>query len=217
MSIEKPLLPTSESPALTIGGTAPAGLAKRLLDLAIGGVALLAFLPVGLLVALAIKLDSKGPVLFRQQRIGFNGRPFQIVKFRTLDVLEDGEAVIQVTRADPRVTRVGHWLRRTGFDELPQLLNVLSGDMSLVGPRPHAVLHDDYYGARIANYAQRRRVRPGITGWAQVKGVRGATPTLADMQERADLDAWYVEHASLALDLLILLRTPLEILLPARE
>ena len=217
MSIENQILPTHETPAQTIGGTAPAGTSKRLLDLVLGGVLLAGFLPIGLLVALLIKLDSKGPVLFRQQRIGFNGRPFQIVKFRTMHVLEDGEAVIQVTRDDPRVTRIGHLLRQTGFDELPQLLNVLAGDMSLVGPRPHAVLHDDYYGARIANYAHRRRVRPGITGWAQVKGARGATPTLADMQQRADLDAWYVDHCSLALDLRILLLTPLEIILPARE
>lgn len=216
MSIEKQLLP-QDAASLTVGGVAPAGMAKRLLDLMVGGMALLVFLPLCLLVALAIKLDSPGPVLFRQQRIGFNGRPFQIVKFRTLSVLEDGEAVIQVTRNDPRVTRIGHLLRRSSLDELPQLLNVLAGDMSLVGPRPHAVLHDDYYGARIANYAHRQRVRPGITGWAQVKGVRGATPTLADMQERADLDAWYVDHHSLKLDLLILLLTPLEILLPARE
>lgn len=216
MSIEKQFLP-QDAASLTVGGTVPAGAAKRLLDLLVGGVAFLLFLPICLLAALAIKLDSPGPVLFRQQRIGFNGHPFQIVKFRTLSVLEDGEAVIQVTRNDPRVTRVGHWLRRSSLDELPQLLNVLAGDMSLVGPRPHAVLHDDYYGARIANYAHRRRVRPGITGWAQVKGVRGATPTLADMQERADLDAWYVDHQSLKLDLLILLLTPLEILLPARE
>lgn len=216
MSIEKQFLP-QDAASLTVGGTAPAGGAKRLLDLLVGGVALLASLPIWLLAALAIKLDSPGPVLFRQQRIGFNGRPFQIVKFRTLSVLEDGESVIQVTRDDPRVTRIGHLLRRSSLDELPQLLNVLAGDMSLVGPRPHAVLHDDYYGARIANYAHRRRVRPGITGWAQVKGVRGATPTLADMQERADLDAWYVDHQSLKLDLLILLLTPMEILLPARE
>ena len=217
MSIEKQFLRAHASPSLSADGTAPAGWAKRLLDIGLGGAALLAFLPVGLLVALLIKLDSKGPVLFRQQRIGFNGRPFQIVKFRTLTVLEDGEAVTQVTPGDPRVTRIGHLLRRSGLDELPQLLNVLAGDMSLVGPRPHALVHDDYYGSRIGNYAQRRRVRPGITGWAQVKGARGATPTLADMQERADLDAWYVDHRSLPLDLLILLLTPLEIILPARE
>jgi lipopolysaccharide/colanic/teichoic acid biosynthesis glycosyltransferase len=146
-----------------------------------------------------------------------NGRPFHILKFRTMHVLEDGPRVVQATRHDPRVTRLGHLLRDTGLDELPQLINVLAGDMSLVGPRPHAAAHDDYYGPLIANYAYRHRVRPGITGWAQVNGARGATPTLSDMQARIDLDAWYVDHRSLGLDLMILFLTPLEILHAARE
>ena len=113
---------------------------------------------------------------------------------------------------DARITRVGRFIRKLSLDELPQLFNVLAGDMSLVGPRPHAVAHDDYYGAAISNYAVRQRVKPGITGWAQVNGARGATPTLDIMQRRVDLDAWYVAHASLALDLKILARTPLEVL-----
>jgi len=217
MSIEEHFLAAPRNAALTAESSAPPGWTKRLFDLMAGGVLILGFLPLGLLIALLIRIDSKGPALFRQQRIGFNGRPFLIVKFRTMHVLEDGGEVVQATRDDPRVTRIGHLLRQSGLDELPQLLNVLAGDMSLVGPRPHAVVHDDYYGARIANYAHRHRVRPGITGWAQVKGARGATPTLADMQERADLDSWYVDHQSLRLDLLILALTPLEIIHPARE
>ena len=113
---------------------------------------------------------------------------------------------------DPRITAIGRFLRRTRLDELPQLLNVLAGDMSLVGPRPHAVAHDEYYGAQIANYTVRQDVKPGITGWAQVNGARGETPTIGHMQARVDLDAWYVENQSLSLDLLILMKTPLEVL-----
>jgi putative colanic acid biosysnthesis UDP-glucose lipid carrier transferase len=185
---------------------------KRIIDIALSATALLALLPLFAIVALLVRLDSKGPALFRQQRIGRHGRPFRIVKFRTMHVLEDGASVIQAGESDPRVTRMGRLLRASGLDELPQLFNVLRGEMSLVGPRPHAVAHDEYYGARIANYAYRRRVRPGITGWAQVNGARGATPSLADMQARIDLDAWYVDNAGLGLDLFILARTPLEVL-----
>ena len=187
-------------------------LGKRGLDILCGSLMLLLCLPFGLLIALLVKLDSPGPVLFRQQRIGLAGQPFQIFKFRTMHVLEDGGAVVQATRGDPRVTRLGRLLRKFGLDELPQLLNVLAGDMSLVGPRPHAVLHADYYGGRITNYAYRHHVRPGITGWAQINGARGATPTLTDMQARIDLDRWYVDHGSLAIDLVILARTPMEVL-----
>ena len=190
--------------------------AKRLTDIVLGCSVLLAILPAALLIALLIRLDSPGPVLFRQRRIGYDGRPFQILKFRTMTVLEDGPEVVQASRRDPRVTGIGKILRSTGLDELPQLINVLAGDMSLVGPRPHATAHDDYYGERIRNYAYRRRVRPGITGWAQIHGARGATPNLEDMQARADLDAWYVDHGSVALDLLILARTPVEILRDSR-
>ena len=129
-----------------------------------------------------------------------------------MHVMEDGADVTQATAGDVRVTRVGRVIRKLSLDELPQLFNVIAGDMSLVGPRPHAVTHDDYYGAAISNYALRQEVKPGITGWAQVNGARGATPTLDVMQRRVDLDAWYVAHASLALDLKILVRTPLEVL-----
>ncbi|MEA1671855.1 exopolysaccharide biosynthesis polyprenyl glycosylphosphotransferase [Nitrospirillum sp. BR 11163] len=185
---------------------------KRALDVVFSLALLLACLPLLVLIALLIRLDSRGPILFRQQRIGLAGQPFHIVKFRTMHVLEDGADVVQAIEGDPRVTRVGGILRITSLDELPQLLNVLSGEMSLVGPRPHAAAHDDYYSARIPNYLYRQNVRPGITGWAQVNGARGATPQVADMQARVDLDAWYVDNANLALDLKILARTPLVVL-----
>jgi lipopolysaccharide/colanic/teichoic acid biosynthesis glycosyltransferase len=186
--------------------------AKRLLDIALASLAIIAFVPVLVLAAIVIALDSPGPILFCQRRTGLNGRPFGIYKFRTMTVLEDGAAITQAVPGDARITRAGRFLRASSIDELPQLFNVLKGDMSLVGPRPHALAHDAYYGSRIVNYNRRFAVRPGITGWAQVNGARGATPGLADMQARIDLDAWYVEHAGLGLDLLILARTPLEVL-----
>jgi putative colanic acid biosynthesis UDP-glucose lipid carrier transferase len=187
-------------------------LAKRLLDLAVSGLLIVVLSPVLMLVALAILLDSRGPLLFAQRRTGLNGVTFPILKFRSMHVLEDGDNVVQAVDGDARVTRVGRFLRKLSLDELPQLFNVLAGDMSLVGPRPHAVAHDTHYGAAISNYAVRFQAKPGITGWAQVNGARGATPTLAHMQARIDLDAWYVRNASLALDFLILAKTPLEVL-----
>lgn len=186
--------------------------AKRVLDVTAALSLALLLAPVLALISLAIAIDSRGPLLFRQRRTGLNGRTFGIFKFRSMRVLEDGAEVLQARAHDIRVTRVGRVIRKLSLDELPQLFNVIAGDMSLVGPRPHAVAHDDYYGARLANYAVRQRVKPGITGWAQVNGARGATPTLDVMQRRVDFDAWYVAHASLALDLKILLRTPLEVL-----
>jgi putative colanic acid biosynthesis UDP-glucose lipid carrier transferase len=164
------------------------------------------------LAAIAIKLDSPGPVFFRQQRCGFNGRTFLIRKFRTMHVLEDGHVIAQATPLDRRVTRVGKLLRRTSFDELPQLLNVLEGSMSLVGPRPHALAHDGQFDKLVRNYAFRRRVRPGLTGWAQVHGCRGATPTASMIEARVQYDLWYIDNWSIRLDLAILLRTPMEVL-----
>jgi len=186
--------------------------AKRVLDVVLSLSLLLLAAPVLALVSLAIVLDSRGPLLFCQRRTGFNGRIFGILKFRSMHVMEDGAEIIQATAHDTRVTRVGRIIRRLSLDELPQLFNVIAGDMSLVGPRPHAVAHDAYFGAAISNYALRQTVKPGITGWAQVNGARGATPNLKVMQQRVDLDAWYVTHACMALDLKILLRTPLEVL-----
>ena len=152
-----------------------------------------------------------GPALFKQIRTGLNGKPFRTYKFRTMTVQEDGAVIQQVTQGDTRVTRIGQWLRRTSIDELPQLLNVIRGEMSLVGPRPHALAHDEYYGREIPTYARRFAAKPGITGWAQINGSRGETPAVADMQRRIDLDLWYVQHWSLTLDLTILARTVAEV------
>jgi undecaprenyl-phosphate galactose phosphotransferase/putative colanic acid biosynthesis UDP-glucose lipid carrier transferase len=180
---------------------------KRCFD-TIGATAVLLLLsPLMLLTALLIKLDSHGPVLFFQTRNGFNGRTFRIVKFRSMHVLEDGNAFRQATRGDPRVTRLGRWLRRANIDELPQLFNVLKGDMSLVGPRPHAVAHNNEYDKLISNYALRNHVKPGITGWAQVNGYRGETPTTDLMERRVASDLWYIRNWSMWLDIRILFRT----------
>lgn len=187
--------------------------ARRALDVVLASIALILLSPVLALASLAVALDSPGPILFCQRRTGLGGKPFGIFKFRSMTVLEDGPAVTQAVKGDARVTFVGRFLRASSIDELPQLFNVLAGDMALVGPRPHAIAHDDYYGARIDGYARRFAVRPGITGWAQIQGARGATPTLDHMRARIRLDHWYVDHAGLLLDLKILARTPLAVLL----
>ncbi|WP_298241365.1 undecaprenyl-phosphate glucose phosphotransferase [uncultured Bradyrhizobium sp.] len=180
---------------------------KRALDLAGASAALVVFAPVMLVTALLIKLSSKGPVFFRQTRHGFGGRAFKIFKFRTMRVLEDGPKIKQAQKNDPRVTPIGKWLRKTSIDELPQLFNVLKGDMSLVGPRPHAAAHNTEYEQIIGNYAFRHHVKPGITGWAQVNGYRGETRTLDLMQKRVEYDLWYINNWSVGVDLLIILRT----------
>ncbi|MEI9995832.1 MAG: sugar transferase [Rhizomicrobium sp.] len=185
---------------------------KRLLDLAIALPALVILSPLLALLALIVRLDAGGPVFFRQTRLGQGGRPFDIFKFRTMTVMENGDTVIQATQDDCRVTRSGKWLRATSLDELPQLLNVIAGDMSLVGPRPHARAHDRHYAGLIANYTLRQTVKPGVTGWAQVNGHRGETPTVGTMRARVDFDIWYAKNAGLGLDLLILARTPFEVL-----
>jgi putative colanic acid biosysnthesis UDP-glucose lipid carrier transferase len=186
--------------------------AKRSIDLLLAGMALIALLPLLVIVAIAIKLDSPGPILFRQQRGGFNGRCFQIYKYRTMSVLEDGPSIVQAQLGDKRFTRLGAWLRRTSIDELPQLFNVLDGSMSLVGPRPHAVAHDNEFDKIVGNYAFRRRVKPGLTGWAQVHGCRGPTPTAASIEQRVEYDLWYIDNWSLSLDIAILLWTPIELI-----
>ena len=165
--------------------------------------------PVMLAAAAAIRLEGKGPILFRQRRSGRNGRVIEVMKFRTMRVLEDGATVPQATRNDPRVTTVGRFLRRTSIDELPQLLNVLKGDMSLVGPRPHALAHDQQFTEIIERYPSRQQVNPGITGLAQVEGWRGEIETAEMLVKRLEKDLEYVNTWSLWLDLRILARTPL--------
>ena len=184
---------------------------KRMLDVVLAATALVALTPLLVATAFAIRFDSPGPVLFRQTRNGFNGRPFRIFKFRTMTVTEDGPVLVQAQRNDARVTRVGRWLRRTSIDELPQIFNVLLGSMSLVGPRPHALAHDDQYTKLIANYAYRHHVKPGITGWAQVHGLRGETAETELMRRRVELDLQYITRWSLLLDLQILARTVVEL------
>jgi len=185
---------------------------KRGFDIVGAALALLALLPLMVIAAIAIKLDSPGPVLFRQRRMGFNSRPFAIFKFRTMTVMEDGPEVTQACRADARVTRVGKILRRSSIDELPQLLNVLIGDMSLVGPRPHAIAHDDYYGDLLSAYALRHHVKPGITGWAQVNGYRGEIHRVDEMKERVEHDLWYIDNWSMAFDIKITILTFVELM-----
>ncbi|MDR3499417.1 MAG: undecaprenyl-phosphate glucose phosphotransferase [Parvibaculum sp.] len=181
---------------------------KAVEDRALASLMLLVALPLMLIVSLAIKLDSKGPVFFRQRRHGFNHHVISVWKFRTMRVSEDGIHVPQATRDDPRVTRVGRLLRRTSIDELPQLFNVIRGDMSLVGPRPHAIAHNEHYSALLERYASRHKVKPGITGWAQVNGYRGETDTPEKMRKRVEHDLYYIENWSLWLDVKILLLTP---------
>jgi Undecaprenyl-phosphate glucose phosphotransferase len=180
---------------------------KRTVDLLGAGAGLLLLSPLMLATAISIKLDSKGPILFSQWRSGFNGRLFRIYKFRSMTVLEDGPVIRQATREDSRCTRVGRWLRRTNIDELPQLFNVLRGEMSLVGPRPHAAAHDSEYERQIAAYAFRFQLKPGITGWAQLNGYRGETRTVDLMSKRVEHDLWYIKNWSFWLDLKILLGT----------
>ena len=162
-----------------------------------------------ILVAVLIKLDSPGPIFFVQRRYGFNQQPFRIIKFRTMRALDDGPAIRQARRNDPRLTRVGRCLRRWNIDEVPQLFNVLTGDMSLVGPRPHALSHDREYEQRISRYARRHNVKPGITGWAQVHGYRGETDTDEKMRKRVEHDLYYIDNWSLWLDCKIIVRTVL--------
>ncbi len=184
-------------------------LAKRSFDIVVSGTALLLLSPLFLVTALLIKLSSPGPVLFRQHRRGYNHEEFRIWKFRTMTTLDDGEEIVQARPADSRVTRIGRYLRRYNIDELPQLINVLRGEMSLVGPRPHAVAHDRLFEKRIVSYPRRLNVRPGITGWAQVHGLRGSTETDELMTRRVEYDLYYIDNWSIALDLYIIALTVL--------
>jgi putative colanic acid biosynthesis UDP-glucose lipid carrier transferase len=180
---------------------------KRLLDVLLAGFALLLFLPLLLMVMMVIRLESPGSSIFRQRRTGYRGKVFTIYKFRTMTVTEDCDKVRQATKGDERVTEVGALLRKLSIDELPQLWNVLKGDMSIVGPRPHALAHDEYYGALIPTYAQRFRAKPGLTGYAQINGFRGEIRDTRCMSDRVAADNSYIEAWSPALDLAILLKT----------
>jgi Undecaprenyl-phosphate glucose phosphotransferase len=180
---------------------------KRTLDLGVASVALALLSPVLLLAAIAIKLDSRGPILFRQTRHGFNNEPIEVLKFRTMVTADCGRAFRQTTKNDPRVTRVGRALRRTNIDELPQLFNVIRGEMSVVGPRPHAVAHNDQFAKQIKLMPRRHNVKPGITGWAQIHGLRGETDTYDKMLKRIEYDLYYIDNWSFFLDIKILLLT----------
>ncbi len=184
---------------------------KRAMDLAIALPALFFLAPLMVVIALAIRLQDGGPALFRQMRGGYRGQPFEILKFRSMSTQDNGPKIAQATRDDPRVTPLGRFLRRSSLDELPQLLNVVKGDMSLVGPRPHAVAHDQHYSRLIPDYDRRFEARPGITGLAQVAGARGETRELADMERRVELDLEYIGNRSFAFDLRMLWLTVLTV------
>lgn len=182
--------------------------AKRAMDIVIAAGLSLFLLPALIAIAAAIKFSSPGPILFMQLRYGAGMKPFWIYKFRTMRVQEAAGGFTQASRDDARVTPVGRWLRRSSLDELPQLINVLMGSMSLVGPRPHAISMDDYYREIIPDYSIRHLVRPGVTGLAQVRGFRGPTVKLDAIASRARCDAEYIRRWSLKLDIVLLLRTP---------
>jgi len=186
---------------------------KRVIDVVVSGLALIFFAPVLLLAALLIKLESPGPILFRQTRGGLNGRTFTIFKLRSMRCEENGDKVVQAKRDDDRITKIGKILRTTSIDELPQLLNVLKGDMSLVGPRPHAMAHDAYYGALISTYHMRFQAKPGLTGLAQIRGLRGGTTDVEAMAARVKADIAYIDGWSLFSDIRIILLTVPHLLL----
>jgi Undecaprenyl-phosphate glucose phosphotransferase len=193
--VASPLSPTSQ-------------LQKEMFDRLFAALALVSLSPLLLAIAIAIKLSSRGPVIFKQKRKGADGRVFTIYKFRSMRIhIEKPGCVSQATRHDPRVTRVGAFLRRASLDELPQFFNVLRGDMSVVGPRPHALEHDDLYQKVVAGYIQRYRIKPGITGWAQINGFRGETDRIEKMERRVEHDLYYLGNWSFALDMRIIAAT----------
>lgn len=183
------------------------GFAKRVEDLVLGSLIMSVIALPMLLIALAVKLTSRGPIFFKQRRYGLNGEEIRVLKFRTMTVMEDGPEVKQAQKNDQRVTKVGAILRRTSLDELPQFIQVLTGEMSIVGPRPHAVAHNEQYRALIQGYMLRHKVKPGITGWAQVNGWRGETDTLDKMEKRVEYDLAYIRDWALLMDLKIILMT----------
>jgi putative colanic acid biosynthesis UDP-glucose lipid carrier transferase len=202
-----PLIAVSETPYSGVDAAL-----KRIFDVVVTLAVLLFAWPLLLLVAAGVKLSSPGPVIFKQRRYGMDGREIAVYKFRSMNVTEDGGEIRQATRGDKRVTPFGAFIRKTSIDELPQLFNVLKGNMSLVGPRPHAVAHNEQYRKVIKGYMLRHKVLPGITGWAQVNGLRGETETLDQMRARVEHDIFYLRNWSLSLDLWILIRTVIVVL-----
>jgi len=208
--IQGKLVEINGMPAISVCDTPFHGMdafSKRATDIVLASIALLLLAPAMLLIALAVKLSSKGPVLFRQRRYGLNGEEISVYKFRSMTVTEDGAVVTQATKTDKRVTPLGRILRKTSLDELPQLINVLQGTMSVVGPRPHAVAHNEQYRKLISGYMIRHKVRPGITGLAQVMGLRGETETVEKMSERVRFDLEYLSHWTPWLDIKIIFKT----------
>lgn len=199
---DMPIVSLGESPYAGIGGVI-----KIASDYLFATVILILLSPLMLCIALAVKLSSPGPVIFKQRRYGHNGEEIMVYKFRSMTVTENGEHIKQATRNDQRVTKVGAFLRRTSLDELPQFINVLQGRMSVVGPRPHAVAHNEMYRKLIRGYMMRHKTKPGITGWAQVNGWRGETDVLEKMQKRVEHDLYYLNNWSLWLDIWIIIRT----------
>ncbi|WP_208278263.1 undecaprenyl-phosphate glucose phosphotransferase [Massilia oculi] len=197
-----PVIAISETPFMGFNSVL-----KRGTDVVVSALALVLLAPLMLVIALAVKLGSPGPVLFKQRRYGLYGEEIYIYKFRSMTVLDDGPTIVQARADDRRITRIGHFLRRTSLDELPQFINALQGRMSVVGPRPHAVAHNEEYRKLIKGYMLRHKVKPGITGWAQVNGLRGETATLDKMEARIRYDLDYLRNWSLWLDLWIILKT----------
>ncbi|AXW87420.1 undecaprenyl-phosphate glucose phosphotransferase [Lonsdalea britannica] len=197
-------------PVISLYDTPMSGLnvlIKRIEDIIIASIILLLISPLMLLISITVKVTSPGPVIFRQKRYGIDGKPIEIWKFRSMSVMENGEKVIQATKGDARITPVGAFLRRTSLDELPQFFNVISGDMSIVGPRPHAVAHNEQYRKLIKGYMLRHKMKPGITGWAQINGWRGETETLDKMEKRVEFDLSYIQNWTLWLDIKIIFLT----------
>jgi putative colanic acid biosynthesis UDP-glucose lipid carrier transferase len=197
-----PVVGMRETPFVTINS-----FSKRVMDVVLSLIILMLISPILFAVAIGVKFSSPGPVLFKQRRYCLSGEEIENYKFRSITVQENGEKVQQATRNDPRVTKFGGILRRTSLDELPQFINVLQGRMSIVGPRPHAVAHNEMYRKLISGYMIRHKVKPGITGWAQVNGLRGETDTLEKMQQRVNYDLAYLREWSTAFDFRIIVRT----------
>jgi putative colanic acid biosynthesis UDP-glucose lipid carrier transferase len=203
--------PASGGPPPAVGAITGSACAqsgrKRAFDIVMAFCALMVFLPLLLTIAMLVRLESRGPALFRQRRTGLHGEIFTVFKFRTMSVAEDGDTVRQATRDDARVTALGAILRKFSLDELPQLLNVLRGDMSLIGPRPHAVAHDEAWGKQVAGYERRFRARPGLTGYAAVSGFRGEVKELQAIVDRVESDNEYIDTWTFGLDMKIIWRT----------